>query len=281
LIRDSDPKPIRIFLQDGLNDNRGVRGEGADATYTPDRDWHAQNIKMVAALTGQGYDVNYTWGIGTHSNKQGGAILPDMLRWLWRDYARPPDDPRDSTNRMVLVPPGAAGSAKAQTPSPAAGAAEPAALASTVQPWWTMITTSFVAAAEAMPQEKYDFTPKDGAFDGVRSFAQQVKHVACANQAFFDEIEGKQPPPDCERGGPNPAKTKAELVSYLKESFEYGQTVFKKLTPANALDPVSGRYGGPSTRLGIMTLAIWHASDHYGQLVVYLRLNGIVPPASR
>jgi uncharacterized damage-inducible protein DinB len=173
------------------------------------------------------------------------------------------------------------GTAKAQTPSPAAGAAEPAALASTVQPWWTMITTSFVAAAEAMPEEKYDFVPKDGAFDGVRSFAQQVKHVACANQAFFDEIEGKQPPPDCERGGPSPAKTKAELVTYLKESFEYGQTVFKKLTPANALDPVGGRYGGTSTRLGIMTLAIWHASDHYGQLVVYLRLSGIVPPASR
>ena len=172
------------------------------------------------------------------------------------------------------------GIATGQTSSPS-GAADPTALASTVQPWWAMIATSFVGAAEAMPEEKYDFAPKDGAFDGVRSFAQQVKHVACANQAFFDEIEGKQPPPDCEHGGPSPAKTKAELVSYLKESFEYGQAVFKKLTPANALDAVSGRYGGPSTRLGIMTLAIWHASDHYGQIVVYLRLDGIVPPASR
>ncbi|MCX6953692.1 MAG: alpha/beta hydrolase-fold protein [Verrucomicrobia bacterium] len=105
LIRQTAKKPIRIFLQDGVNDNRGLRGEGAAATYSPDRDWHAQNIKMVAALTEKGYDVNFTWGIGTHSNKQGGAILPDMLRWLWRDYPRT-DDARDPSNRTLLVPPG-------------------------------------------------------------------------------------------------------------------------------------------------------------------------------
>jgi enterochelin esterase family protein len=105
LIRAAERKPIRIFLQDGVNDNRGLRGEGAAATYTADRDWHAQNIKMVAALTEKGYDVNYTWGIGTHSNKQGGAILPDMLRWLWRDYPRT-DDARDPSNRTLLVPAG-------------------------------------------------------------------------------------------------------------------------------------------------------------------------------
>jgi predicted alpha/beta superfamily hydrolase len=103
LIRQSERKPIRIFLQDGVNDNRGLRGEGANATYNPERDWHAQNIKMVAALTEKGYDVNFTWGIGTHSNKQGGAILPDMLRWLWRDYPRP-DDARDTSNRTLFVP---------------------------------------------------------------------------------------------------------------------------------------------------------------------------------
>ena len=101
LIRQSEKKPIRIFLQDGVNDNRGIRGEGANATYNPERDWHAQNRKMVAALTEKGYDVNYTWGVGTHSNKQGGAILPEMLRWLWRDYPRP-DDARDTSNRTLL-----------------------------------------------------------------------------------------------------------------------------------------------------------------------------------
>ena len=136
LIRSNERKPIRIFLQDGLNDNRGIGRGGprggqppaggraavantpAPATATPaaptpaapsydaTRDWHGQNIKMVAALTEKGYDVNYSFGIGTHSNKQGGAILPDMLRWLWRDYPRA-DDPIDASNRTLLTPPAA------------------------------------------------------------------------------------------------------------------------------------------------------------------------------
>lgn len=101
LILQNDRKPIRIFLQDGVNDNRGHRRNSSsyDATW----DWHAQNIKMVAALTQKGYDLNYCWGIGTHSNKQGGAIMPDMLRWLWRDYPRV-DDPADPSNRTLLGP---------------------------------------------------------------------------------------------------------------------------------------------------------------------------------
>jgi enterochelin esterase family protein len=100
LIRQSERKPIRIFLQDGLNDNRGRRRGGA---YDLKWDWHAQNRLMVTALTEKGYDVNYCWGIGTHSNKQGGAMLPEMLRWLWRDYPRP-DDPHNDTNRKLFVP---------------------------------------------------------------------------------------------------------------------------------------------------------------------------------
>jgi enterochelin esterase-like enzyme len=124
LIRTTAKKPIRIFLQDGVNDNRGLKGEGAATTYNPERDWHAQNIKMVAALTEKGYDVNFTWGIGTHSNKQGGAILPDMLRWLWRDYPRP-DDARDTSNRTLLVPPGFV--------PPAPGSTSPAAVPAAAQ----------------------------------------------------------------------------------------------------------------------------------------------------
>jgi predicted alpha/beta superfamily hydrolase len=103
LIMKEDPKPIRVFLQDGLNDNRGMRGRGANAKYDPLFDWHAQNIKMAAALTAKHYDVNYTWGLGTHSNKQAGAIMPEMLRWLWRDYPRT-DDPKDPAERGFLMP---------------------------------------------------------------------------------------------------------------------------------------------------------------------------------
>jgi hypothetical protein len=154
-------------------------------------------------------------------------------------------------------------------------------MAAAVAPWFTMIQQSFVSLADAMPADKYGFKPTNGAFMDARTFGAQVKHVACANFAFFNEIEKKEPPPACVTGGPSPAQTKAELVAYLRESFDYAQSVLGQMTPANALDPAGGPYGGKSTRLGITTLALWHASDHYGQLVIYLRMNGIVPPASR
>ena len=69
-------------------------------------------------------------------------------------------------------------------------------------------------------------------------------------------------------------------MAYLRESFAYAGRVLRTLTPANAMEPTVGPYPGPSTRLGLATISIWHATDHYGQLVVYLRMNGIVPPAS-
>jgi uncharacterized damage-inducible protein DinB len=144
-----------------------------------------------------------------------------------------------------------------------------------------MIEASFVGLADAMPAEKYAFKPANGEFKDARTFGEQVKHVACANVAFFNEIEKKEPPSHCETGGPNPATTKAELLTYLRDSFAYAGRVLRTMTAANALDPAGGPYGGNSTRLGLATLAVWHASDHYGQLVVYLRMNGIVPPASR
>ena len=154
-------------------------------------------------------------------------------------------------------------------------------MAATVAQPFTMIERSFVSVANAMPTEKYGYKPTNGEFKDVRTFGEQVKHVACGNFAFFNEIEKKEPPPGCSTGGPNPAATKAELMTYLRESFDYAQGVLRAMTPANALEPVSGPYGGPSTRLGLTTLAVWHASDHYGQLVVYLRMNGIAPPGSQ
>ena len=139
----------------------------------------------------------------------------------------------------------------------------------------------FLSIANAMPEDKYAFIPTMGKFDGVRSFAEQVKHVACAQFAFFNEFEGKKPPDDCEKGGHNSARSKAELIKYLKDSFDYGNRVLAMLNEKNALDRVEGRYAGPNTKLGISIVAVWHITDHYGQLVEYLRMNGIVPPASR
>ena len=83
IVRKTEKKPIRIFLQDGRNDNRGV---GRNGQYDDTRDWFLQNVRLMQALTEKGYDVNYTWGIGRHGQKQGGAIFPDMMRWLWRDH---------------------------------------------------------------------------------------------------------------------------------------------------------------------------------------------------
>jgi enterochelin esterase-like enzyme len=82
LVRNTEKKPIRVYLQDGRNDNRGIR----DGKYDETRDWFFQNVRLMKALTDKGYDVNYTWGIGRHGQKQGGAIFPDMMRWLWRDH---------------------------------------------------------------------------------------------------------------------------------------------------------------------------------------------------
>jgi uncharacterized damage-inducible protein DinB len=140
---------------------------------------------------------------------------------------------------------------------------------------------AFLNLVEAMPEEKYSFVPTAGKFDDVRGFGEQVKHVACAQFAFFNEFEGKQPPADCEKGGHDPAKTKAELIKYLKDSFDYSNRVLSTLSAKNSLDRVEGRYGGPSTKLGISVTAVWHITDHYGQLVEYLRMCGIVPPMTQ
>jgi enterochelin esterase-like enzyme len=95
IIRKSDKKPIRIFLCDGRNDNRGQRpGE----PYNEAKDWFLQNVRMMQALTAKGYDVNYAWGINKHGQKMGGAIFPDMMRWLWRDQ-EVSTDPKDAMER--------------------------------------------------------------------------------------------------------------------------------------------------------------------------------------
>ena len=139
----------------------------------------------------------------------------------------------------------------------------------------------FVSIAEAMPETKYNFIPTAGKFDDVRSFGEQVKHVACANYAFFNEIEGKTPPASCETGGPRKATTKAELIRYLRDSFDYGNRVLTTVNEKNGLERVEGPYAGPNTKFGMLVTAVWHITDHYGQLVEYLRMNEIVPPATQ
>jgi enterochelin esterase-like enzyme len=97
----SEKKPIRIFLCDGRNDNRGIRPE--KPVYDQRLDWFYQNVRLMKALTEKGYDVNYTWGMNLHGQKFGGAILPDMMRWLWRD-GPVSTDPNDKVERSFREP---------------------------------------------------------------------------------------------------------------------------------------------------------------------------------
>jgi uncharacterized damage-inducible protein DinB len=146
------------------------------------------------------------------------------------------------------------------------------------------------SAAEAMPEDKYGYRPAEGKFKNekpefgpaeVRTFAEQVKHVACANFAFAAELDGTKPPEACDKGGPSPAKTKKELLIYLRDSFAAVNKSLAAVNEKNMFDPIEGPYAAPATRLGLATTIIWHAADHYGQMALYLRLNGIVPPSSR
>jgi hypothetical protein len=148
----------------------------------------------------------------------------------------------------------------------------------------------FRSAAEAMPEEKYGFRPAvQGKFTepapfgptALRTFAEQIKHVACANFGFAAEFDGKKPPEGCDKGGPSPAKTRPELLTYLRDSFAALNKSLNAITSKNMYEPIEGPYAGPNTRLGLAGVAIWHVADHYGQIALYLRLNGIVPPASR
>jgi|SRR5579863_7929818 len=146
------------------------------------------------------------------------------------------------------------------------------------------------STAEAVPEEKYAYRPSASDFAGVhpsygptllRTFAEQVKHVACSNFAFAAELDGQKPPEACDTGGPSPAKTRKELLVYLRDSFAAVKKSLGAITTKNMFDPIEGPYAGPNTRLGLAEVVIWHAADHYGQMVLYMRLNGIVPPASR
>ena len=141
----------------------------------------------------------------------------------------------------------------------------------------------FVPAAEAMPEDKYSFAPTSGEFKGVRTFAQQAKHVAAVNYLVGSAILEEKPPVDLgSENGPDQIKTKADIVKFLKDSFAYVHRAVRSINDGNLLYPIKSPFGeGMVTRLGMATLIVGHCFDHYGQMVEYLRMNNIVPPASR
>ena len=146
------------------------------------------------------------------------------------------------------------------------------------------IEKQVVEAAEAMPEDKFNFSPESlnipGAdYKGVRTFALQVKHIAASNYAIWWHLTGDKFPEDFMGGnGPENVKTKADILKFLKDSFALGHKAAATLTAVNMLQAPEG---SKSSRLRLATFAVAHAFDHYGQMAEYLRMNGIVPPASR
>jgi uncharacterized damage-inducible protein DinB len=148
----------------------------------------------------------------------------------------------------------------------------------------TAVEKQIIDVAEAMPEDKFNFSPETlnipgSDFKGVRSFAVQVRHIATSNYFIWSPLTGEKLPEGLKDGNsPETLKTKAEIIKYLKESFALGHRAAATLTTENMLQIVGN---GKSTRLRLATFALAHANDHYGQMVEYLRMNGIVPPASR
>jgi uncharacterized damage-inducible protein DinB len=185
----------------------------------------------------------------------------------------------------------AQGAAKPAAPaaSPASQAQKaPPTIASAVDQQISILEREFVGAAEAMPDDKFNFAPgslniPNSEYKGVKTFAEEVRHVAATNYLLWDAITGDKPPIESkEDNGPSELKTKAEIVKYLKDSFALGHRAAKSLTAENVVALVPSPFGqGQTSKLFCATFAVAHAFDHYGQMVEYLRMNGIIPPASR
>ena len=145
------------------------------------------------------------------------------------------------------------------------------------------LESEFVPLAEAMPEDKFGFAPTNGEFKGVRTFAQQIKHVAAVNYELGAAILEEKPPVNIgDESGPASVATKTEILKYLHDSFVYVHKAIQTINEKNLVETVRSPFGeGKVSRLGLATGVAAHGYDHYGQMVVYLRMNGIVPPASR
>lgn len=141
-----------------------------------------------------------------------------------------------------------------------------------------------VSLAEAMPPDKYSFAPKNGEFANVRTFAQQVTHIASVNFQVAAAILGEPNPVDMgkDENGSADLKSKDQIVDYLKRSFAYTHKAMRMITQENLMEQVQSAFGKNKVpRLTMATVPQWHSFDHYGQMAVYARMCGVIPPASR
>jgi DinB family protein len=187
----------------------------------------------------------------------------------------------------VLVLPGLvpAHAGSAQTGPPAAVDSAVRKERHALQVFLGIVERTIESAAEAMPADKYDFAPTEGEFRGVRTFRRQVKHLAATNYILAAAAMGQDPPADAgDEAGPDSVAAKEDVLRYLHGSFvALGNAIGAIGGPPAAVksSPISPLQGASATRPALVVEALIHAFDHYGQMVVYLRMNGVVPPASR
>ncbi|MDR3741245.1 MAG: DinB family protein [Terracidiphilus sp.] len=170
------------------------------------------------------------------------------------------------------------------TKEPAAGTTVTPAVA--LDSALSLIEGEMMGAVKAMPAEKFDFAPSAAIFVAgqktefatVRTFAQQAAHVAQANYFFFATMSGLKP--DVDMRGLAKLTSKDDVVAALAGSFAFGHKAIATLTAANAFEVLKTPEPGIQTRSTLTGFAIAHANDHYGQMVEYLRMNGLTPPAS-
>jgi uncharacterized damage-inducible protein DinB len=140
-------------------------------------------------------------------------------------------------------------------------------------------------AVDAMPADKFGFAPTDGEFKGVRTFGQMVKHLSATNHILAAAALGEEPPANAgDEVGPDAVRTKAEILDYLDGSFAHLSKAIASIGQTNAsvnASPISPLKKGEVTRSALVVESLMHACDHDGQIVEYLRMNGVVPPASR
>lgn len=158
--------------------------------------------------------------------------------------------------------------------------ANPRTVSQVVDFWVTNTEELVVPAANAMPEAEYSFAPSNGEFSGVRTFAEQIKHLAAANYQLAAATLGEEPPAGTDHEkAPDTVKTKAQIMDYLKGSFRSLHRAAAALSETNMDDPIPSKAN--RTRLLMLIDAVAHSSNHYGQIMEYLRMNHIVPPASR
>lgn len=157
---------------------------------------------------------------------------------------------------------------------------QPKTVSQVLEFWISDTERLVIPAAEAMPEAKYSFVPTNGEFKRVRTFAEQVKHLAAANyQLGAGALEEDPPAGTQNESAPPSVRTKAEIMEYLQGSFACLHRAAAAINEKNMNEPIAAK--GGRTRMWLLIDAVAHSSNHYGQIVEYLRMNGIVPPASR